>query len=125
LGEDIAAHAVDAAVNDSRFCQLTLLELDDVEIEISVLTEPQPLAYDTTEGLLGALRPGIDGVVIQYGNNGATFLPTVWEQLPDTALFLEHLCQKAGLPATFYQTGKLTVYRYQSEVFSESNYQNA
>ncbi len=119
LGEDIAAHAIDAAVHDTRFVRLTLDELDAVEIEISVLSEPSELHYESTEELLAALRPGIDGVVLRYGGNGATFLPTVWEQLPEKELFLEHLCQKAGLPATFYKTGKLQVFLYQSEVFHE------
>lgn len=120
LGVDIAAHAVDAAVGDPRFNAMTAAELEGVEIEISVLSEPKELSYDGADELLDALRPGIDGVVIQYDGYSATFLPTVWEQLPDKALFLAHLCQKAGLPHDFYTTGKLTVYLYQSEVFSET-----
>ena len=120
LGEDIAAHAVDAAVNDPRFNAMQAGELAAVEIEISVLSEPKELVYDGADELLDALRPGIDGVVIKYNGYSATFLPTVWEQLPDKALFLAHLCQKAGLPHDFYTTGKLTVYLYQSEVFSEA-----
>jgi AmmeMemoRadiSam system protein A len=119
LGEDIAEHAVDAAVGDPRFNAMTAAELDGIEIEISVLSEPKELTYEGAPELLDALRPGIDGVVIKYDGYSATFLPTVWEQLPDKALFLAHLCQKAGLPHDFYQSGKLTVYLYQSEVFSE------
>lgn len=120
LGEDIAEHAVDAAVNDPRFNAMTSAELDGIEIEISVLSEPKELTYGSADELLDALRPGIDGVVIRYGGYSATFLPTVWEQLPDKGLFLAHLCQKAGLPADFYTTGKLQVFLYQSEVFSEA-----
>ncbi len=119
LGEDIAAHAIDAAVGDPRFHAMTADELADVEIEISVLSEPRELTYEGVDELLDALRPGIDGVVIKYDGYSATFLPTVWEQLPDKELFLAHLCQKAGLPHDLYTTGKLTVYLYQSEVFSE------
>lgn len=119
LGDDIAAHAVDAAVGDPRFNAMTAGELESVEIEISVLSEPKELSYRSVDELLEALRPGIDGVVIKHGGYSATFLPTVWEQLPDKELFLAHLCQKAGLPHDFYTTGKLTVYLYQSEVFSE------
>lgn len=122
LGEDIAAHAIDAAVHDPRFVSMTLAELDAVEIEISVLTEPKSLKYHTAQELLDALRIGIDGVVIRYDGYGATFLPSVWEQLSDKSLFLSHLCQKAGLPADFWQSGKLEVQLYQSELFSESDF---
>ena len=121
LGQDIAEHAVDAAVNDPRFNAMSSGELENVEIEISVLSEPKELVYEGADELLDALRPGIDGVVIKYDGYSATFLPTVWEQLPDKGLFLAHLCQKAGLPHDFYQSGKLTVYLYQSEVFSEAS----
>ena len=121
LGEDIAAHAIDAAVNDPRFNAMQADELVGVEIEISVLSEPKELVYEGSDELLDALRLGIDGVVIKYDGYSATFLPTVWEQLPDKELFLAYLCQKAGLPHDFYTTGKLTVYRYQSEVFAEGD----
>ena len=119
LGEDIVRHAVDAAVGDPRFPAMEAEELERVGIEISILSAPRPLEYAHSDDLLAKLRPGIDGVVIRYGGNGATYLPTVWEQIPDPKLFMEYLCQKAGLPATFYTTGKLSVLIYESEVFSE------
>lgn len=119
LGEDLIAHAVDAAVNDPRFDSLLASELDGIEIEISVLTEPKELDYKNTQDMLSKIRIGIDGVVIRYDGYGATFLPTVWEQIPDKELFFAHLCQKAGLSYDFYKTGKLQVFLYQSESFSE------
>ena len=119
LGIDLLEHAIDAAVNDPRFNQVSPDELEKLEIEISVLNEPKPLPYKDTSDLLEKLRVGIDGVVIRYQNHQATFLPTVWEQLPQKELFLSHLCAKAGLEPHFWQTNKLEVFTYQSEVFSE------
>jgi len=120
LGVDLVEHAIDAAVNDPRFNKMSIEELDDVEIEISVLNEPKQLFYDNVVDLLNKLRVNIDGVIIKYNGYQATFLPTVWEQLPQKELFLSHLCAKAGLEPNFWQSGKLDVFTYQSEVFDES-----
>jgi len=120
LGVDLVEHAIDAAVNDPRFKQVNLAELEELELEISILNEPKPLFYKDTSELLQKLRAGVDGVVIKYQSHQATFLPTVWEQLPQKELFLSHLCAKAGLEPHFWQTNKLNIFTYQSEVFSET-----
>jgi len=119
LGIDIAEHAIDAAFKDPRFNPVSLAELDKIEIEISVLSEPKELEYSGYEEMLEKIIIGKDGVVIKYNGYSATFLPTVWEQIPDIDMFFAHLCQKAGLPIDFYKSGKLQVLLYQSEVFSE------
>jgi len=98
LYKDIIANAQSAALRDPRFSPLTLDELDKVKIEVSILTEPKPLEYQDVADLRKKIRPGIDGVVLQLDGYQATYLPSVWEQLPDFDLFFSTLCQKAGLP---------------------------
>lgn len=120
LIEDVQANALAAAFKDPRFPPVTTRELPDLCIEISVLSSPQPLQYDGPDDLLDKLRPGIDGVVIEKGPHRATFLPQVWEQLPDAREFLMHLCYKAGLPVDAWQHANLRVSTYQVEEFSES-----
>jgi AmmeMemoRadiSam system protein A len=95
-------------------------ELDTVDIEVSVLSEPVPLAYRDAEDLKAKLQPGIDGVIIKKGTASATFLPQVWEQLPQPEPFLSHLCLKAGLPAGRWRKGDLTVLVYQVQYFEEA-----
>ncbi len=114
---DVRENAVSAAFHDPRFPPVTPPELEGLHIEISVLSVPQPLAYDGPDDLIAKLRPGVDGVVIERGWNRATFLPQVWEKLPDPHQFLEHLCLKAYLPADAYRQPGLDVYTYQVEEF--------
>ncbi|MCB1864884.1 MAG: AmmeMemoRadiSam system protein A [Chromatiales bacterium] len=99
LAEDIAANAAAAALRDPRFPALRPAELDDLELEVAVLSEPTPLTFATENDLLGQLRPGQDGLVIECAGRRATFLPSVWEQLPESADFLAALKRKAGLDA--------------------------
>jgi AmmeMemoRadiSam system protein A len=120
LAEDVRENAIAAAVRDPRFPPLSTAELDQVCFEVSVLSAPQRLEYEGLEDLLAKLRPGIDGVLIQSGFNRATFLPQVWEKLPDPHLFLQQLCLKAGLPPNAYRRGELEVFTYQAEKFAES-----
>jgi AmmeMemoRadiSam system protein A len=104
------AHA--AAFGDPRFPSLATDEFSAVRIEVSVLNEPQPLQFSNEEDALSRLRPGIDGVIFQYGGRRATLLPQVWEQLPEPREFMAHLKQKAGLPADFRAAGiRLAVYQ--------------
>jgi len=117
--EGVKANAINAAFRDPRFRPLTQEEWAKVEIEVSILTDPQPLAYSDGDDLLRKLRPDIDGVIIKKGYQQATFLPQVWEQLPDTKEFLTHLCLKAGLEANAWQTEKLEVSTYQVQAFEE------
>ncbi len=97
LYEDIIYNARSAALNDPRFKSLDKEEFKLIKIEVSILSKPEPLIYDSIDILRARLRVGIDGVVLKLGLNQATFLPQVWEQLPTFELFFSHLCQKAGL----------------------------
>lgn len=120
LASGVATQAVNAAFHDPRFSALKRKELDRVFIEVSVLTRPQPLTYKDSEDLLAKLKPGIDGVTISMDYTGATFLPQVWEQLPDPKEFLSHLCMKAGLQSMAWREGKLKVETYQVQYFEET-----
>jgi AmmeMemoRadiSam system protein A len=118
--EGIQRNAVNAAFNDPRFPSLTALELEKAEIEVSILTNPQELAYSDGNDLLKKLRPNIDGVIISKDMARATFLPQVWEQLPGTEDFLAHLCSKAGLSPDAWKEGELGVAIYQVQYFHEN-----
>ena len=115
LIEDVCEHAAAAAVRDYRFPPVRPEELPEIEIEISRLTQPQPLDYRCPEDLLALLRPGIDGVILHDGFARATFLPQVWEKLPDPISFLSYLCQKMGSEPLLWQAKKLQVFTYQVE----------
>ncbi|HRR20204.1 MAG TPA: AmmeMemoRadiSam system protein A [Desulfomonilia bacterium] len=112
-------NAVNAAFHDPRFHPLRPSEIDDIDIEVSVLTEPKTLEYSDSDDLLSRLRPGVDGVIIRYGLHSATFLPQVWEQLPDGEDFLGQLCLKAGLPADAWKNRRIEVLTYQVQYFGE------
>ena len=116
---DVQRNAADAALQDPRFPPVRPDEVDQLSIEISVLSLPEPVDYDDAESLFDELRPGVDGVVIERGWHRATFLPQVWEKLPDERQFLERLCLKAGLPPDAYRDGDLAVLTYQVEKFAE------
>ncbi|GMR00395.1 MAG: hypothetical protein BMS9Abin18_1241 [Zetaproteobacteria bacterium] len=120
LFEDVHANAVAAALHDPRFPPLTIDELAKVNIEISLLSPMQKLDVQSEEETIARLRPGEDGVVFQYGNRKATFLPQVWEQLPDAHHFLAQLRIKAGLSPDFWHPDVL-IYTYTVEKFSEGN----
>lgn len=117
--EGIQANAINAAFRDPRFPPLTRDEWKRVSVEISILTDPEPLSYTDGDDLLQKLRSGVDGVIIKRGYHQATFLPQVWEQLPDKKDFLAHLCVKAGLDAGAWQKGDLDVSTYQVQAFEE------
>lgn len=117
LVSSVADNAYAAAFRDPRFPVLTLPELAGLTIQLSVLSPLQAVAFDSEADLLRQLQAGIDGWVIQERNLRGTFLPSVWETLPDPRLFLEHLKQKAGL-ATDYWSDTIEVWRYSTESFS-------
>lgn len=118
--EGVCDNALNAALRDPRFSPLGKKELETVHIEVSVLSEPVALAYTDADDLLARLRPGIDGVIIKRGFASATFLPQVWDQLPQPEPFLSHLCMKAGLSADQWRKGDLEVQVYQVQYFEEA-----
>jgi len=120
----VLENARSAALRDPRFDPVAAREVDGLEIEISVLTEPQPLFFSSPEDLLRRLQPGKDGVVLQMGRRSATFLPQVWEQLPDKTEFLDHLAEKAGCAPGAWRESGTTVLIYQVEAFKEGEGEN-
>lgn len=116
LVEDVANNAYAAAFSDPRFPPLSANELTEVDFHLSVLTPAVPMTFTSEADLLSQLRPGIDGLVLEDGIYRGTFLPAVWESLPEAAQFLQHLKLKAGLPADYWSE-TLTVARYTTESF--------
>jgi AmmeMemoRadiSam system protein A len=102
LLQDVRANAVAAAFRDPRFAPLSARELGQTEVEVSLLSPMQVLAFASQADALAQLRPGVDGVVFEYGARRSTFLPQVWEQLPDADDFMAYLKRKAGLPSDFW-----------------------
>jgi uncharacterized protein len=111
LYEAIIDNAKNAAQSDPRFPEVTADELHDIRIEVSVLTPPEPLEYKDPQDLLNKLVPGQDGIILQSGYHQSTFLPQVWEQLPDKIDFLEHLSMKGGMPTDGWKTALVKRYR--------------
>jgi len=118
LFEDVHANAVAAALHDPRFPPLTVDELAKTTIEVSLLSPMHKLDVHSEQETIIKLRPAQDGVVFQYGSQKATFLPQVWEQLPDAHQFLAHLRIKTGLPPDFWHPDVL-IYVYKVDKFSE------
>ncbi len=119
LAEDVREHAVAAALEDYRFPQVQESEIPKISIEISRLTVPVPLDYSTSDDLLQKLHPGVDGVILRDGFRRATFLPQVWEKIPDKAAFLSNLCYKMGASPNTWRRKHLDVLIYQVEEFCE------
>jgi AmmeMemoRadiSam system protein A len=115
----VREHGVAAALHDYRFPPVRPEELAEIEIEVSRLTLPRELPYECPEDLLAGLKPGVDGVILRDGMRRATFLPQVWEKLPEPALFLSHLCEKMGADPFLWQRRRLQVSVYQVEMFHE------
>ena len=116
LGDDVAHNAHAAAYRDPRFAPLAEHERDRLEVEVSVLSARMPLAVASEAEAARALRPNLDGVVLEYDSFRATFLPQVWESLPDPIDFLAELRRKARLPARFWHP-RLKVSRYTVEKY--------
>jgi AmmeMemoRadiSam system protein A len=102
LAEDVAQNARSAAFRDPRFTPLTVDELNVTRVEVSLLTPAEAMTFTSEDDALAQLRSQIDGVIFSAGRHRSTFLPQVWEQLPDPATFMAHLKQKAGLPASYW-----------------------
>jgi len=110
LYESIMCNAVNAGMHDPRFPKVSASELDHINIEISVLTAPKPLEFSSPQELLLKLKPCVHGVILKCGNHRSTFLPHVWEQLPDKITFLEHLSLKAGAGKDGWKSSEFWVY---------------
>jgi AmmeMemoRadiSam system protein A len=119
LVDDVREHAVAAALEDPRFSPVAQTELSRIKLEVSCLTAPHPLEYSTSEDLLARLHPHVDGVILKSDFRRATFLPQVWEKIPDPEDFLDHLCAKMGAKSSLWRNTKLQVYVYQVEEFHE------
>lgn len=115
LAEDIAENAFSAAFRDPRFPPLTAQELADLDIHLSILSPSEPMTFSSEQDLVSQIQPNIDGLILQEGHQRGTFLPSVWEQLPDPKQFLRHLKQKAGLPPNYW-SNTVKIYRYTTEI---------
>lgn len=111
LAQDVHENAYSAAFRDPRFQPLTTSEWPGLRLSLSILSLPEPLTANSEAELLLALRPGIDGVILEYGQRRGTFLPAVWESLNEPREFMRQLKLKTGLPADFWSDA-LRVYRY-------------
>ena len=116
LGDDVAYNAHAAAYRDPRFPPLRSAEIAGLGVEVSVLTPRVPLMAASADDALARLRPGVDGVYLEYQDFSATFLPQVWESLPDPRDFLDELRRKARLPAGFWHP-ELRLSRYSVEKY--------
>jgi AmmeMemoRadiSam system protein A len=119
LYADVQQHAMQAARHDPRFLPVTPAEVPSIAIEISVLTDPQPLTYIDADDLVRQLHPHVDGVVLSQGRRRATFLPQVWERAPEPERFLDLLCDKLGLRPSAWRRTHLRVDTYQVHSFAE------
>jgi len=119
LLQDLKENALAAAFHDPRFPPLREQELAVIRVEVSLLSRVVPISFRDEEDALAQLRPGVDGVILEYGRHRGTFLPQVWEQLPTSRQFFRHLKMKAGLQPTFWDDG-VRLFRYTVEKFKES-----
>jgi AmmeMemoRadiSam system protein A len=117
LGDDVVHNARAAAFHDPRFPPVADEERERLQVEVSVLSPRTPIEARDESSALAALRPGIDGVYLEYAGRGATFLPQVWENLPDPLDFLGELRRKAGLGARFWDPA-IRLSRYTVEKFA-------
>jgi uncharacterized protein len=119
LFDDVQSNARAAAFKDPRFLPLTEKELASIQVEVSLLSAATPIQFTNEADALAQLRPGIDGVILEHAWHRATFLPQVWDQLPEPRNFISHLKHKAGLAADFW-ADDLHLSRYQVEKFKEA-----
>ena len=120
LAEAVATNAYRAALNDPRFSPVGVDELGAIQVEVSVLSVPEPLAFSSPAELLQKLQPHVDGVVLNVGPRRSTFLPQVWEKLPQPNEFLDHLSAKAGLAPQAWREPGTEILIYHVDAFTES-----
>ena len=116
LIEDLSSNAYSAAFRDPRFPPLKESEFEQLHYHISILSQSSPLLFKSEKELIEQLRPHVDGLILTEGMNRGTFLPSVWEQLPDRDMFLKHLKQKAGLNQDYW-SDSITIERYEVDSF--------
>lgn len=117
LAKDIAENAFSAAFRDPRFPPLEAYELENLKIHLSILTPAAPVWFNSEQDLLSQLQPDIDGLILEEGHRRGTFLPSVWEVLPEPEQFLRNLKQKAGLPGDYWSEN-IRIYRYRTEIIN-------
>lgn len=113
----IMENAFNAAQRDHRFHPVTPDEIEDITIEISVLTPPEPVPFRHPDELVEVLRPGVDGIILKNGFRQSTYLPQVWDQIPEKVQFLESLALKGGMQSDGWKTAE--VQRYTALHFEE------
>ncbi|OED30053.1 AmmeMemoRadiSam system protein A [Methanosphaera sp. WGK6] len=122
LYKEVQEMAIYSAFYDNRFNMLQLEEIDDIEIEISILTEPELVEVDIFEEYFSKIDLGVDGLKIEKNNNVSVFLPQVpLEQGWDMDNYLENLCYKAGLPKDAWKENDTKLYKFQAQIFEEKN----
>ncbi len=119
LARSVAITAFHAAFRDSRFAPLALMELEQTQIEISVLSVPEPIVCGSEPDLLASLNPEEDGLLLEDCGQRATFLPQVWERLTDAESFVRQLKRKAGWSEDYWSS-TIQAYRYRSISFAEA-----
>ncbi|MBF0442398.1 MAG: AmmeMemoRadiSam system protein A [Oligoflexales bacterium] len=117
LIDGVIENTLNAALRDPRFPPVTADELDDIHMDISVLSVPAPLEFKNPEDLLSKLVPLKHGVILSKDGRQATYLPQVWEQLPDKVAFLESLCRKAGLGRNDWKSPEIRIMVYEATVY--------
>jgi AmmeMemoRadiSam system protein A len=118
LFDDVRENALAAAFRDPRFKPLSATEYDQICIEVSLLSPLTAITVESEEDALTQLQPGVDGVVLHCGDKRGTFLPQVWESLPDPRRFLQELKRKAGLSPDFW-SDEIRFFRYHVDKWSE------
>jgi uncharacterized protein len=119
VGEDVVANARAAAFRDPRFPPVAASELEDLRVEVSLLSASEPLWFADEADAVAQLRPAVDGVILTASGRRGTFLPQVWDELPDPAEFMAHLKRKAGLPASYWGPD-VRLERYTVQKWSEA-----
>jgi AmmeMemoRadiSam system protein A len=119
LGEDVRENARAAAFRDPRFPPLSAAELERTRVEVSLLTPAVPMAFSDEADAIRQLRPGIDGMILECQGRRGTFLPQVWESLPEPNQFFSHLKQKAGFASDFWSSD-VKLYRYEVQKWKEA-----
>lgn len=118
LGLDVRENALAAAFRDPRFAPLAVEEFEHTRVEVSLLTPAMAISFRDEADFLAQLRPGVDGIVFQYGRHRSTFLPQVWESLPEPQQFMQQLKRKAGLPPNFWHE-EVSIARYEVTKWKE------